>query len=66
MHMVARQHTLYDMNPLFSAGLHDDFANAVTYRPLQNLLAIFCGPNDVKPVINSRASGFGIAHDLLS
>ena len=60
-----RQHTLHDMAPQFGAGLHDDFANAVTHRRLQNLVAIFCGPNDVKPLVKSRVSGIGIAHDLL-
>ena len=54
-----RQHTLHDMAPQFGAGLHDDFANAVTHRRLQNLVAIFCGPNDVKPLVKSRVSGFG-------
>ena len=64
MDVVARQHTLHDMDPQFGAGLHDDFVNAVTHQPLQNLVAIFGGSNDVKPVVKSRVSGFGIA-DLL-
>ena len=61
MDVVARQHTLHYMYPQFGAGLHDDFANAVTHRPLQNLIAIVCGPKDLKPVVKSRVSGFGIA-----
>ena len=66
MDMVARLHTLHNMDPQSGAGLHDDFADAVTDQPLQNFVAIFCGPNDVKPVVKSRLSGFRIAHDLLS
>ena len=33
---------------------------------LAKLYSIFCGPNDVKPVVKSRLSGFRIAHELLS
>ena len=58
MDVVARQHTLYDMNRQLGASLNDDFANVVTHRLLQNLVAIFCGSNDVKPVVKSRVSGF--------
>ena len=49
MDMVARRHTLHDLDPQFDAGLHDDFVNTVTHRPLQNLIVMFCGPNDLKP-----------------
>ena len=66
MDVVARQHTLYDMNRQLGASLNDDFANVVTHRLLQNPVAIFCGPNDVKPVVKSCVSRFGIAHNLLS
>ena len=66
MDVVARQYTLHDMDPQFGTGLHDDFANVVTHQPLQKLVAIVCGPKDVKPVVKSRVGGFGIAHDLLS
>ena len=59
MDVVARQHTLYDMNRQLGVSLNDDFVNVVTHRLLQNLVAIFCGPNDVKPVVKSRVSGFG-------
>ena len=59
MDAVAHQRTLHDIDPPLGAGLHDDFANAVTHRRLQNLVAIFCGSNDVKPVVKSRVSGFG-------
>ena len=66
MDVVARQHTLHDMDPQFGAGMHDDFANAVTHRSLQKLAAIFCGPNDVKPVVKWRESGLAEAWLLKS
>ena len=66
MDMIARLHTLHNMDPQSGAGLHDDFTDAATHRPLQNFVAIFFGPNDVKPVVILRVSGFRIAHDLLS
>ena len=61
MDVFARQHALHDMDPLFGAGPHDDFAKAISHQPLQKLVAIFCSPNVVKPVVESRVSGFGIA-----
>ena len=64
MDVVACQYNLHDLDPQFDAGLHDNFANAITHRPLQILIAIFFGPNDVKPVVKSRVSGFGIADRL--
>lgn len=66
MDVVACQNTLHDVHAHLFAALYDDLADPVAHRPLQNLVAIFCGPNDVEPVIKSRVSGFGIAHDLLS
>ena len=47
--MVARRHTLHDLDPQFDAGLQDDFVNTATHRPLQNLIVIFFSPNDLKP-----------------
>ena len=41
MDMVARLHTLHNMDPQSGAGLHDDFTDAVTHRPLQNFIAYF-------------------------
>lgn len=61
MDMVTRQDTLQDVHAHFFARLHDDLTNTIAHGPLQNLVAIFCGPHDVKPVVKSRMSGFGIA-----
>nr|MBC6964607.1 hypothetical protein [Roseobacter litoralis] len=64
--MVATQHAFHNMDAHFSTGLHDNLSDTLPHRPLQNLVAIFCGPHDVKPVVKSRVSGFRITHDLLS
>ena len=52
--------------PLFSADLHDDFTDPFTHWTLQNLVAIFCDPHDVKSVVKSRLNGFRIEYDFLS
>ena len=55
--MVARRLTLHNLDPQFDAGLHDGFVNTVTHRLLQDLIVLFCGPNDVKPLVKSLVSG---------
>ena len=54
MHMVSAQHTLHDMAPHFCASLYDNLTDPLTYRTLQNLVAVFCDPHDVKSVVKSR------------
>ena len=66
MDVIPTQHTLHDVNTHFLTCLHDYLTNALTDGTLLHFIAIFCDPHDVKPVVKSRMSGFGIAHDLLS
>ena len=40
--------------PPFLRKFSDNFTNPFTHRTLQNLLAIFCDPLDVKSVVKSR------------
>ena len=56
--MVATQHAFHNVDVHFSTGLHDNLSDALPHRPFQNLVTIFCGPHDVKPVVKSRVSGF--------
>ena len=51
--MVLAPQTLYDMDPHFCSSLHDNFPDPFTHRTLQNLVAIFCDPHDVKSVVKS-------------
>ena len=57
MDMVARQDPFDDMDAQFVARLADNLANASPHRTLQNLIAVFCCPHDVVPVIKSRVRG---------
>jgi hypothetical protein len=34
--------------------LYDNLTDPLTHRTLQNLVAIFCDPHDVKSVVKSR------------
>ena len=58
------EHAFHNVHAEFVACLHDDLADAVSHRTLQNLIAIFCRPHDVEPVIQSRVRGFGRSHKV--
>ena len=55
--MIARQDPFDDMDAQFVARLDDNLADAAPHRTLQNLVAVFCCPHDVVPVIKSRVRG---------
>ncbi len=64
MDMVARQHTLHDVDTHFFAGLADDLTDTFAHRSLQNLVAVFCDPHDVESVVKSRVRGGEIINKL--
>jgi hypothetical protein len=54
MDMVARQYTLDDRHAQFGADLADDIANAPSQNALEDLVAVFRGPDDVMPMVECR------------
>lgn len=54
MDMVASRHAFHSMNAHFGAGLHTNLAYPLPHRTLQNLVPIYCGPHDMKSMVESR------------
>ena len=56
MDVIAGQNAFYDMNAHLGASLANDLANTLAHGTLQNLVTVFCRPDDVITVQGNRAS----------
>ena len=55
--MVTSQYAAHNVDAQFVASLPDDFPDPFAHRTLQNLVAVFCDPHDMEPVVKSRVRG---------
>ena len=53
MDVISAQYTLHNVNTHLMACLGNYLTNSFTHGTLQHIMAIFCDPYDVEPVVDA-------------